>query len=139
MIELDIKRGLYKTVEAATAAITAPLPVQYPGVAFSPPDDNKFIEVVDLPNDTSIETWSNGSSYSGTMRILLHWPIDGKGALPGLTKLLEYKPYFAKGTVIWENGNKIIITAEPTLSSLIATDRDLLQPMNIKYSSTSTL
>ena len=139
MIELDIKRALLKAVESATAAITNPLPVQYPGVVFDPPNDNKFIEIVDLPNDATVETWSNGSAYSGTMRILLHWPIDGAGQFPALIKLLEYKTYFAKGTVFWENGNKVIITAEPRMSSLIVTDRDLLQPMNIKYSSTSTL
>ena len=133
MIETEIVRLLQ---QAVTSAVNEKLPVKYLAVNFKKPSNDKFWEIVYIPNNISDEFWGSGKTYRGVMRLILHWPQNNKGAYESLEEVKRVAGYFQKGKEMYskEGSFKIILTNEPDLTSFIEEESSLLLPLTIAYS-----
>lgn len=133
MIETEIVRMLQRAV---TSAVNERLPVKYLAVNFKKPSNDKFWEIVYIPNNIPDEFWGDGKTYRGVMRLILHWPQNNKGAYEPLNEVERVAGYFEKGKEMYSNDGafKIILTNEPDLTSFIEEESSLLLPLTITYS-----
>lgn len=103
------------------AVTTASFPadkVKFVGRTFKPEADKPWLEVVWIPNNPIGEFWSGGKTYRGLMRLILHWPLDDKGAYEALTKAGEIAESFKLGTAIANSGIIVRITDSPNISPI---------------------
>lgn len=134
MNESTVLRPLQVAVTAAVAASTRPtLPVKYLGTIFTPPNDQKWLEVVHIPNNPSNMNWGGEENWRGLMRLILHWPVDGKGAYAPHDLLASIAGYFSKDRTLWNGPNGVKITENPVSTGMVATDRDCLYISTIEY------
>lgn len=133
MIETEIVRLLQRAV---TSAVNEKLPVKYLAVNFKKPSNDKFWEIVYIPNNIPDEFWGGGKTYRGVMRLILHWPQNNKGAYEPLEEVKRVAEYFQKGKEMYSNEGsfKVILTNEPDLTSFIEEESSLLLPLTITYS-----
>jgi hypothetical protein len=132
MIERLVLQALEK---GALAAIGTSIPIKFTGRNISPPTNGKWWEVVYIPNNTQGEFWSEGKTYRGVMRLILHWPQDNQGALPYLTEVDRVSEGFRIGTVLRDDSNQVSvkITSEPTVMGVIEEAPQNLIPLTIRY------
>lgn len=136
--EPDILSALQQAVTAAVAASTTPaLPVKYVmvgsagGAAFTPPADQKWLEIVWLPNNRRGDFLGNEKNHRGILRLVLHWPNNGGGAYAPMGVLASICSFFWNGQLL--NGVQIYGTADPT--GVIEQDSEILLPVSILYQS----
>lgn len=131
MIEQQILEALQHSVTAAVAASTMPsLPVAYIGITFEPPADQKYIELIHIPNNPASRYWSDDKDYQGIFRIIIHWPIDGAGIYAPMRILQSIVNGYSKDMIL-ENGVKI--TSNPDLTGVIEVAPELLLPCSLRY------
>ena len=135
MIEQEILQALQTAVLAAAAAVDAAYPVKCIGRIFTPPTDNTdWLEIIHIPNNSTDEFWSDGKTYKGMIRLILHWPIDDKGAYPGMERMQAICAYFTKGLRLTIAGQpEVQITDEPNFLGTIEQPPELLFPVSIRY------
>lgn len=133
MHEAEILRALQEGVTAAVAASTVPtLPVAYVNVEFEKPDDQKWLEIVWLPNNVQGDLWGDDKTYRGILRIILHWPNKGTGAYRPLGLIGSIADYFPKGILL---DNNVQIYEKPDLTGLIQDGDETLFPVSLRYQS----
>jgi hypothetical protein len=129
MIESAIVRSLQKAIMAAVAASIVPsLPVKYIGRSFASPNDNKWLELVFIPNNGPDMFWQ-GQQYSGMFRMILHWPNDDLGAYSPLDTIASIAGYFYKGMSL----PSVTISSNPTLTSVLEQGSENLWPASLRY------
>lgn len=136
MSERYILEALQKGVIAAVAASSQPsLPVKYVGRLFQPPADNKWLEVIYIPNNINNEFWGSSRTYQGILRLVLHWGMDDKGAYAPTALVESIGAYFSKGTKLVDTGNnvKVVIQENPTLLNMLEEPPEMLLPLSIRY------
>lgn len=132
MSEQAILRALQGGVTAAVTASTRPaLPVSYVGVGFMVPNDQKWLEVIWLPNNIMGDLWGNEKNHRGILRLLLHWPNDGSGAYAPLALIESIGGYFQKGLLI--GGVQCYERAD--ITGVVQDGDDVIYPMSIRYQS----
>ena len=132
MIEKDILQALQQKVISAVAASTIPtLPIAFVSVAFDPPTDGKWLEIIHISNNPSDFTWGGEQQCRGIMRLVLHWPNNGAGAYTPLTLLGSIAGSFNKGTKI---GGFVTLLNNPKAMPIITSDNENLYPVSIEYS-----
>lgn len=139
-VEVDIIEGITKT---AIAAIDSSLPVKVKGVTFAYPSDGKFFELVLIQENSllsvprtwvgSAQSWGNEQNYSGIMRIILHWPINGEGIYPPNRILADLKSKMPKGSVIWWGEARLEIYDNPSITDVIEGLTENLYPLTVPY------
>lgn len=135
MIEKLISEALQKAVTAAVAASSTPgLEVKYMGRTLSPQPD-KFLEVLQIINNMQNETWGKERVYQGTLRLILHWPVDDAGIYPSSHVLDSISAYFKKEDRLWNGSTAVHIYDHPNASSVIPSGKELLFPVSIPYRS----
>jgi hypothetical protein len=134
----EILSALQQSVTAAVAASTAPaLPVKYVlvgstgGAAFTPPADQKWLEIVWLPNNRRGDFRGNEKNHRGILRLVLHWPNDGGGAYVPMGVLASISAYFTNGRLL--QGVQIYGSADP--QGIIEQGSEVLLPVSILYQS----
>lgn len=131
MIEREILQALQGAVTAAVAASTLPaLPIAYVDITFTPPSDQKYLEIVFLPNNQMNGFWGNSKNYMGAMRLILHWRNDGSGPYTPMNTLASICAYFTKDRFL----SAVKIADEPDFTGSIAGQGDLLYPATVRYS-----
>lgn len=131
-IEKQIIQALQQKVIAAVAASTIPtLPIKFLGVPFSPPDNQKWIELVFIPNNRSDATWGDEEYHRGVMRIILHWPNNGSGSYTPLDYIGAIGNSFTKSSKI---GGLLTLLNKPKLMSPIEAGLEILYPLSVEYS-----
>ncbi len=134
MIESDILKALQTAAIAAVAASSAPaLPIKVVGRVFLIPSDSKWVELISIPNNVENEFWGDSKTYRGLFKLLLHWPMNDKGAYDGLRVLESIAGYFVKGREFVSNGVRVRIYEEPNLTNLMEQPPELLFPVTIRY------
>lgn len=128
MIESKIIDLLQKQV---TKAVNGLYPIKYLNVNIKPTDS--FWEVVYIPNNVENEFWDKGKTYQGILRLILHWPADNTGIYTPLQEAERVSAGFEKGTELFGDDVKVIITDNPNLTSLNEDDGKLLIPLTIRY------
>ena len=132
MKDVEIFDALSTAVAAAVAASIVPnLPVKYPSLTFTPPNDQKYLEAVFIPNNRENDFWATGKNYQGMFRLVLHWPADGTGAMPPMQTLASICARFYHGQMI----GPVQITTEPNLTGVLEEGTEILYPASIRYTS----
>ena len=133
-----ILEALQTAVTAAVAASTSPaLPVKYllvgsaRGAAFTPPSDQKWLELVWLPNNRRGDFLGSDKNHRGILRLVLHWPNDGGGVYEPSELLSSISSYFYNGRLL--SGVQIYGTPDPT--GIIEQDSEVLLPVSVLYQS----
>lgn len=132
MIEYQIVQAFQQKVIAAVAASIVPtLPIQFIDVNFDTPEDQKWLELVHIPNNPRDRYWSDEEINRGIFRMILHWPKNGGGTYEPLQLIASISGAFVKGEKVgglWQVLNK------PKAMSKITQDADLLFPVSVEYS-----
>lgn len=125
-----ILNRLQKAVTAAVAASsTATLPVAYLGLTFEVPDDQKYLEIRFIPNNSGGDFWGEEKNYQGLLNLILHWPIDNEGVYPPMDALASIVSYFNKGRVLTE----VLIEEAPDVKAALEKGSEMLYPCTIRY------
>lgn len=132
MDDVTILRTLQQAVTAAVAASTLPaLPVSYVDVDFAVPANQKWLEIVWIPNNRQGDYWGDEKNYQGMMRLVLHWPKNGGGAYSPLDLLSSIAAYFNNGRLL----QNVQIYASADFQGIISGEGDVLYPISMRYQS----
>lgn len=135
MIEATITEALQKGVTAAIAACSDPsIPVKYIGRTLKPVPE-KFVEVVQIVNNMENEYWGESRVYRGTLRLILHWPVNDEGAYPATRLRDSIAGHFTKEDRLWKGAVAVQIFDHPNAGSVIERGSELLFPVSIPYRS----
>lgn len=135
MYDVDILETLQKATIAAVAASGTPnIPVKYIGrtqigVAFTKPDDGKWLEIVFIPNNPNGDHWGNEKNYAGIYRLVLHWPNNNEGAYEPMRVLASICAFFSKENRL----QNVTISDNPNLTGVLEQGSELLVPASIRY------
>ncbi|QWY83155.1 hypothetical protein [Rhizobium phage RHph_X2_24] len=136
MVETDILKALQKAAIAAAAASTMPtLPVKPIGRTFTVPSNGRYLELIHIPNNVTNEFWSEGKTYRGLFRLILHWGLDDTGAYSPLDVIASVASYFVKGAIFQNGSVSVKIYEEPDLTGVIEQPPETLYPVSIRYMS----
>jgi len=134
MIEAKISDVLFVQVSAAVAASSLPtLPIKFPGRKFTIPGDNKYLEIFTIKANPTGEYYGNERTYQGTLRGLLHWPLDDAGAIPILTFLDELAGLIPKGARYAVDTYWIMIYDTPDVGNEVEDRGDRFYPISWRY------
>lgn len=132
MKDEEILRALQTGTIAAVAASTMPeLPIKAVGRTFTVPDDQKYLELVFIPNNRGGDFWGNEKNYQGLFRLVLHWPNDDQGIYGPMGVLASIAGYFTKGLRL----QKVQIYETPNLTGILEEGSEMLLPASIRYQS----
>jgi hypothetical protein len=130
--EESILRALQAGVTAAVVASSTPtLPVSYVGVGFTVPNDQRWLEVIWLPNNIQGSFWGDEKNHRGILRLLLHWPNDGSGAYRPLAVIESIGAYFTNGLLL----SNVQIYSKGDLTGVLQDGDDVIYPLSIWYQS----
>lgn len=117
------------TTDAVNASIMSDLVVRYVGVAIKPPDNQKYLEILFIPNNRTDDFLGDEKNYRGLYRLILHWPNNAEGAYPAIDVLKSICSFFSKG--MWLDTVKI--TVNPDMKPVIENGAELLYPAGLQY------
>lgn len=124
--------ALQKAVIAAVAASSLPtLPIKALMRNFEIPSDQKYLEVVYIPNNINGEFWNDEKTYQGIMRLILHWPINDDGAYEPLDVITSIASYFTKNRALQNGSVTVKIYQNPDLTGVIEGEKDNIFPVSI--------
>lgn len=130
--EVEIIRALQHGVIAAIAQSDDPdLPVKYLLMDVDIPQDQKWLELVWIPNNRQGDFLGDEKNHRGILRLILHWPNQATGVYAPVALLASITRYFVKGSVL----SSVQIYAKPDIGSLIEDGDDTLFPASIYYNS----
>jgi hypothetical protein len=132
MFDHTILEILQQATIAAVEASTVPeLPIKFVSApnAFIVPDDQKYLEIVWIPNNRDNDHWGNEKNYQGMFRLVLHWPNNGAGAYAPLQALASVCGYFDKETRL----QNVTISANPNSGGVIEQGTECLYPAAMRY------
>lgn len=133
-IEADITNALQtKIIAVAQASSISEIPLQMALRTFNAPQNQKWIEVIQIRNNPSNENWGVERTYAGVLRVLLHWPLDDAGVITPLQYLEEYAAAIPKGTIIRSGQAAVQITDNPDISSEIVDGTKIIIPLTLRY------
>ena len=136
MRDREILEAFQKAVPIAVGESTVPsLPVKYLGVTFEPPNDQRYVECVFIPNNAQNTFWGRERLYQGVFRLLLHWHIDGMGYYPPMNALASVANYFNKDRVLMNGSTRVQIYNEPDFGATIENGHEIIFPVSIAYRS----
>ena len=134
MEEQQILEALQKGAIAAVEASTMPtLPIKAVGRTFVIPDDQKYLELIRIPNNITNEFWGDGKTYRGIFRLILHWKLDDQGAYPAITLLQSIVSFFAKGNSFVKGDISVKILENPDYLGEIEAIPEMIYPVSIRY------
>lgn len=139
-VEIDVIEGI---LTAAISAIGSLYPIKAPGITFVTPDDDKYVELLLIQQNSllsvprtwvgSSPTWGDDEMFSGIIRVILHWPIDGQGIIPPNLALIGIKDQFPKGRIVFYGQAKLLIYDNPSITDVIEGDTENLYPLTVPY------
>ena len=131
MSDREILQSLQKATIAAVAASSVPtMPVAYIGRTFTPPVDQKYLEVVFIPNNGRNDFWGAEKIHRGFYRLILHWPNDNTGAYTAMNYVESVGAYFTKNTLL---DNYVRVINKPDLIAPIQNGTEMLYSVSIEY------
>jgi hypothetical protein len=129
MIEDVILQSLQDAIKEAVAQSSNPdLPVSFVGLTFTVPNDQKYLELVYLPNNGSDRYWGNEKAYQGVFRFVLHWPLGAP--YPPMQLIASIAQYFDKTKNL---NDSVQIVYAPDLTPPIREGGEMLYPATMRY------
>lgn len=97
------------------------------------PDDGRYLEFVNIPNNRPSDYWGEERVYQGNFRIILHWNVDDSGPY-GPTRLLdELGGFFSKEVPLVDGPASVQIYDNPSASGGVESGSELIFPLNLPY------
>lgn len=141
MTDRHVLEAIQKAVIAAVAACTVPsLSVRMTARTLKIPTSGKWLEVIIIPDDEDV-TWGSEKLYKGLLRLLLHWPVDDKGAYEAMDLLHSIGSYFSKGSKHSDTGNnvEVMVSNNPRFMGVLEEAPEIIYPLSIQYRSYVTI
>ncbi|WP_189406798.1 phage tail terminator-like protein [Mesorhizobium sp. M1A.F.Ca.ET.072.01.1.1] len=138
MSEREILEALQTATRAAVEACPPPsnaLPIKYLGRTFVIPDDQKWLELVHLPNNITGEFWGSSKTYRGTLRLILHWPNNDQGVYSPIDIIEQIGSFFAKGKSLQSGQSVVKIDENPDYFGSIETGTETVFVLTVRYQS----
>lgn len=135
MYDYDILDALQKATIAAVSAVADPkikaLPIKFVSApsAFVVPNDQKYLEIVWIPNNRTNDYWGDEKNYQGLFRLILHWPNNGAGPKAPMQALASICASFSKETPL----QNVRISANPDSGGVIENGSETLYPAAMRY------
>ncbi|HRQ13084.1 MAG TPA: phage tail terminator-like protein [Promineifilum sp.] len=134
MIEGDIVKALQTAVGAAVQASIIPaMPIKAIGRTLPNPQPDRYVEIVHVPNNRQNEYWGSERTYQGSLRVIVHWPVNDEGVMPGSRFLDSIAAYFTKGRTLVSGSAKVVIYDVPDATGCLEAGGGLLFPLVIPY------
>lgn len=103
------------------------------GRTFTPPNDGKYLEFLQIVNNRQGEYYGDERTYQGILRIILHWPNNNEGAYEPMTHLDSVADYFKKTRDFAQDGITVKIYGVPDAGGMISDGGELLFPLSLPY------
>jgi len=110
------------------------LPVAYPGIAFTPPADGRYLDATFLPNRPANEPvgFNHQIVRRGLFQIAVLWPV-GVGQVAPVDIGGQVAAHFARGTVIRRNGVVVSVLNAPWTSPPLQEPDRVRVPVTISW------
>lgn len=131
-MEYDTAKAIFNTFD--TLEMLIGLPLKMPRRIFTPPNDQKYIEVFRLPNDLA-RNWGNEKLFRGIIRVGLHWPMDDQGDFPALQVCEQIANAFPKGHVMTYGAARLMISDVPKITEPLDSGQETIFPVSFTYHS----
>lgn len=132
-MERYVLEALQKAVIAAVAPTS--IAVKYVGRTLTVGNDDKWVEIVYIPNNVENQYWDDAKTYRGIMRLILHWPIDDSGIYPALDIAATISDGFTKGSKLVDLGENVVVTITevPNIEGILEQAPGIMIPITIRY------
>lgn len=119
---MQIEQLLFDYVSTITT-----LPIAFPGVVFDKPTDNRYVEVIHLPNDPINYDWRDHATVDrGLLQINVHWTRN-IGIVAANDVARNIASQFSKDSII----DQLTIDKSPSIGQWV----DDFIPVRISYRS----
>ncbi len=135
MTEKLVTEAFQKSVTTLVATFATSIPVKMLGRTFKPPNDQKYLEVVIIPNNNIGRFWGDEKLYQGIFRLILHWPIDDEGVYNPLEIVALIESYYKKSNTLRIDDLTLKIYKNANFTGMIETSKEVLFPVSIEYRS----
>ena len=133
-METDILQTLQVATGQAVAASAMPtLPIKFLGRTFVIPSDQKWLELVHLPNNIPSQFWGNEKTFRGTLRLILHCPNNDQGSYEPISLLEQVGSFFTKAKLLQIGVNSMQFYDNPDYSGDISTGTDTIFVVSVRY------
>lgn len=130
--EADILDALQGGVIAAVAQSDDPdLPVKYLLTSFTQPADDKWLELVWLPNNERGAFRGDEMNHRGILRLILHWPNESGDVYEPVNLMASITRYFTNGLLL----SGVQVYSKPIPTGMVENGADVLFPVSIYYQS----
>lgn len=133
MNERQILEALQKAVlnGAVPNSIMPSLTIKFVGRTLTVPNDQKYLELIWIPNNRNGDYWGTEKNYQGLFRMVLHWPNNNLGAYEPIDVIESIGSYFTKDRL----APSIIITEPPDFRGPLEMGHETLYPSQLRYQS----
>lgn len=131
-----VESKIIKCLQARALEVINDRNVKCLNVNYNPPVDEKWWEVVYIPNNARNEFWSDDAkTYRGIFRLLLHYPQKSQGVYKPLEEAERVAGGFPKNLELWSEDNtvKVTITDTPDISSIVEDRPQFMIGLTINY------
>jgi hypothetical protein len=123
-----LQNAVKAAVTAANTVITQDR-IKFEGRTLVPPNDQKYLELVFIPNNRQGDFWGDEKNYRGMFRMILHWPNDDAGPYTPMNVLKAICAYFPNG----RNFNGVQIYGAPDFMGKLEPGNETLYPASLLY------
>lgn len=135
MTDEDVIKALQESIIQVVASSTKPqFPIKFINVTFNKPDDDKWLELIHIPNNPSDTCWGDEKVYRGIFRFILHWPNNGGGSYDAYRYAEELAKKYVKGQRI---GGLLQLQNSARIITVDDQSGELLIPVSLQYSAFS--
>lgn len=109
------------------------LPVKALGRTFTIPDDQKYLEIVHIPNDGDDRYIGNEKVYQGIFRLILHWKNNDEGVYSPTDIIDLLTDQFDKNNLLYFGTNRLEFYQRPKFLGLNEAGQELIFPLSVSY------
>lgn len=132
MIETNVLRAI---IGGAISAIGADYPIKAPGRVFTPPNNQKYVEIIIIRDRNGNESWGQEQLFSGDVTLILHWPLNADDGIYVATEAIAaIAARLPKGARFQHNQANLLITDHARLNDPIEERADMLYSAIVPYS-----
>lgn len=133
--DADVLRVLQNGVKDAVAQSIVPnIPINFIGRNFNKPNDQKWLELVWIPNNQDLY-YGEETLFQGIFRLVLHWPKNDAGVYSPLDTIASIAAYFQKSRPLQDDRISLQIYQKPLTGGMIPEDAENLFPASMSYRS----
>lgn len=129
-IETDVIEAIFYGLETRLNVLR--YPIKAPGRTFVPPTNQKYIELVMIP-ENGADTWGNEKQFAGIIRIILHWKNDDAGIIPPSLVCEAIIAALPKDTTFTYGAARLVISTVPVQMQPLEDGHESLYPVTFRY------